>query len=90
MIPDSSGPGTSLGWALVVLGAEIDGLDQKKFIKLRLENLTLLSIKHGVLPLQVLDEAWHRRDPIRLGTSICRRLRWQNVKEDMKIDLSLV
>lgn len=90
VIPDITGPGTFLGWALVVLGAEIDGLDHREFIKRRLESLTLLSVNHGHLALVVLDEVWRRRDAIRLGRSICRRVRWQEVMEDMGVDQALV
>lgn len=90
IIPDTSGPGIFLGWALVVIGAELDALDQREFIIRRLESLTLLSCNHGVLALKVLDEVWRRRDDLNLGRSLCRRLRWQDVMEDMKMDQALV
>lgn len=90
IIPDTVGPGIFLGWALVVIGAEVDVLEDREFIGRRLESLTLLSVNHGVLSLKVLDEVWRRRDALRLGTSSCRRLKWQDVMQDMEMDLALV
>lgn len=90
IIPDTVGPGIFLGWALVVIGAEIDDLEDREFISRRLESLTLLSVNHGVLSLKVLNEVWRRRDALKLGTSACRRLKWQDVMQDMEVDLALV
>lgn len=90
LIPDTSASGSFLGWALVVIGAEMDALDHRAFIKRRLETMTLLAVNHGFLALNVLDELWRRKDSLRLGTSQNRRLRWQEVMEDMMVDLALV
>lgn len=90
IIPDVRGPGNFLGWALVVIGAEIDVLDQREFITRRLESLTLLSVNHGVLPLKVLNEVWRRRDDLKLGLSLSQRVRWQDVMHDMEVDQALV
>ncbi|KAI6083314.1 fungal-specific transcription factor domain-containing protein [Hypoxylon rubiginosum] len=89
-IPDTEGPGTFLGWALVVIGAETDNLDQREFIRRRLESLTLLSVNHGILALKVLDVVWSRRDDLSLGKSLNRRVRWQDVMEDLEVDQALV
>lgn len=90
LIPDTSGPGSFLGWSMVVIGAEVDGADQRDYIKRRLESLTLLCLNHGVLALKVLDEVWQRRDMTRMGSSPIRRCRWQEVMEDLEIDLALI
>ncbi|OTA67965.1 hypothetical protein K449DRAFT_461915 [Hypoxylon sp. EC38] len=90
IVPDTDGPGMFLGWALVVIGAEIDNLDQRAFIKRRLESLTLLSVNHGILALEVLGVVWRRRDDLIAGKSLCRRVRWQDVMHDMAVDQALV
>lgn len=90
LIPDTAGPASFLGWALVVIGAELDGIDQREHVKRRLESLTLLALNHGVLALQVLDEVWRRRDAIRMGFSSICRCRWQEVLEDMHVDLAVI
>jgi hypothetical protein len=89
-IPDTVGPGSFLGWALVVIGAEIDRLDQREYLKRRLESLTLLALNHGVLGLQVLDEIWRRRDSLAAGLTNNRRCRWQEVMDDMRVDIALI
>ncbi|KAI0006623.1 fungal-specific transcription factor domain-containing protein [Xylariaceae sp. FL0662B] len=89
-IPDTEGPGTFLGWALVVIGAELDNLDQREFVRRRLECLTLLSVNHGVLALEVLEEVWRRRDDLSLGKSLNRRVRWQEVMQDLEVDQALI
>lgn len=90
LIPDTSGPGSFLGWSLVVIGAEVDSAHQREYIKRRLESLKLLCLNHGVLPLKVLDEVWRRQDSSRLGSSHLRRCRWQEVMEDLEVDLALI
>ncbi|KAI1078993.1 aldehyde dehydrogenase family-domain-containing protein [Whalleya microplaca] len=90
LIPDTVGPGAFLGWALVVIGAEIDALDRREHVRRRLQSLVLLALNHGTLGLVVLDEVWRRRDAVVAGTSNNRRCRWQEVMEDMNVDLALI
>lgn len=89
-IPDTSGPGSFLGWSMVVIGAEVDSADQREYIRRRLESLMLLCLNHGVLPLKVLNEVWRRRDMTRMGSSHIRRCRWQEVMDDLEVDLALI
>lgn len=89
-VPDTSGPGSFLGWSMVVIGAEVDGVDQREYIRRRLQSLTRLCLNHGVLPLKVLDEVWRRRDMTRMGSSHSRKCRWQEVMDDLEVDLALV
>lgn len=90
-IPDTSGPGSFLGWSMVVIGAEVDRADQREYIKRRLESLTRLCLNHGVLPLKVLDEVWRRRDMTRMGSGpASRKCRWQEVMDDLEVDIALI
>ncbi|KAI5867539.1 fungal-specific transcription factor domain-containing protein [Durotheca rogersii] len=89
LVPDTVGPGVFLGWALVVLGSEIDALDRREHIKRRLQSLTLLALNQGLLGLRVLKEVWRRRDARVTGRGI-KKCRWQEVMEDLGIDLALV
>ncbi|KAF3809802.1 hypothetical protein GCG54_00005346 [Colletotrichum gloeosporioides] len=89
-IPDTVGPGSFLGWALVVIGAEIDALERRQHIKRRLQSLATMALNHGVLAISVLEEVWHRRDMAVSGLSNNRLFRWEEVLEDMEIDLALI
>lgn len=89
-IPDASGPGNFLGWALVVVGAELDALDEKEYVRRRLESLARLALNQGTAGLQVLDEVWRRRDAVKSGEAAYRRCRWQEVMTAMGIDMALM
>lgn len=90
LVPDTVGPGSFLGWALVVIGAEIDANDRRQHIRRRLQSLELLALNHGIVGLRILDEVWSRRDALTAGTSNNRRCGWQEVMEDFQVDIALV
>lgn len=89
-VPDTIGPGIFLGWALVVIGAELDALDERSHIRRRLESLDLLALNQGKTALRVLDEVWRRRDLIKCGNTADKRAKWQEIILDMKVDLALM
>ncbi|KAH6670989.1 fungal-specific transcription factor domain-containing protein [Plectosphaerella plurivora] len=76
MVPDARGPGANLGWCLVVLGAELDGADERDYITARWENLHLLALSNNRNGQRTLEEAWRRRDLVASGRAEPER--WQD------------
>lgn len=67
LVPDALGPGANLGWCLVVLGAELDRVDQREYINSRWAGLHLLGIYNTKSGQKVLDEVWNHRDLVNQG-----------------------
>lgn len=86
LIPDTLGPGSMLGWALVVVGAEVDELEDREYIKMRCDCITLLQLNSGISAQHVLDEVWRRRDMIKSGKSNGMACDWQEVLQELGIN----
>lgn len=79
MVPDARGPGANLGWCLVVIGAELDVIDQRDYITSRWAGLHLLGIYNTKNGQRILDEVWSRRDLVRQGQAVSER--WQDTMQ---------
>ena len=79
VVPDALGPGANLGWCLVVLGAELDLLDQRDYIRSRWEGLHLLGIYKAKNGRKILEEVWCQRDLVRQGYAVPER--WQDTMQ---------
>ncbi len=90
-IPESIGPGAMLGWPLVVLGAEVDALDRRDFIRRRLTSMQRLCLNGGAQCQRLLEEVWRRRDLVHRGhaTDRERSCSWQDVMRDTGMDVAL-
>ncbi|KAJ5382633.1 fungal-specific transcription factor domain-containing protein [Penicillium concentricum] len=76
LVPDALGPGANLGWCLVVLGAELDAVDQREYITSRWVGLHLLGIYNTKNGQKLLDEVWSHADLVRRGYATSER--WQD------------
>ncbi|OQE39049.1 hypothetical protein PENCOP_c007G01356 [Penicillium coprophilum] len=79
MVPDALGPGANLGWCLVVIGAEMDGVHQRDYVQSRLDGLHLLGIHNTKNGQKILDEVWTRRDLVTRGQATPER--WQDTMQ---------
>lgn len=79
LVPDALGPGANLGWCLVVIGAEIDVLDERDYIRSRWESMHLLGIYNSKNGQKILEEVWNHRDDVRNGQAIPER--WQDIMQ---------
>lgn len=79
MVPDALGPGANLGWCLVVIGAELDGVHERDYVQSRLEGLHLLGIHNTKNGQKILDEVWARRDLVTRGQAMPER--WQDTMQ---------
>lgn len=79
MVPDALGPGANLGWCLVVLGAELDVLDQRDYIRSRWEGLHLLGIYNAKNGRNILEAVWNQRDLVKKGYAVPER--WQDTMQ---------
>jgi hypothetical protein len=89
LIPDTLGPGSMLGWALVVVGSEVDELEHREYIRARCDCISLLQLNAGISGQQVLDEVWRRRDLIKSGKSNGMACNWQDVMQELGIGVVL-
>ncbi|KAE9582887.1 hypothetical protein CGMCC3_g1224 [Colletotrichum fructicola] len=80
-VPDALGPGANLGWCLVVLGAELDLLDQRDYIRSRWYSMHLLGIYNTKSGEKILEAVWNHRDLVRSG--LATPARWQDIMKDM-------
>ncbi|KAF0324940.1 C6 transcription factor [Colletotrichum asianum] len=80
-VPDALGPGANLGWCLVVLGAELDLLDQRDYIRSRWYSMHLLGIYNTKSGEKILEAVWNYRDLVRSG--LATPARWQDIMKDM-------
>ncbi|KAJ5498164.1 fungal-specific transcription factor domain-containing protein [Penicillium expansum] len=79
MVPDALGPGANLGWCLVVIGAEMDGIHERDYVQSRLDGLHLLGIHNTKNGQKILDEVWARRDLVTSGHAMPER--WQDTMQ---------
>lgn len=89
-VPDASGPGSNLGWALVVIGSEIDAPDLREYIRCRWRGLKLLGMDNAVSAERVLDGVWQRRDAAHSSNYWYENLHWQDVMKACGGDQILV
>lgn len=88
-IPDTLGPGSMLGWALVVIGSEVDELEHREYIRGRCDCLSLLHLNAGVSGQRVLDEVWRRRDLMKTGKGTDMACGWQEVMNELGVGVVL-
>ncbi|KAF7524469.1 hypothetical protein PCG10_005729 [Penicillium crustosum] len=79
MVPDALGPGANLGWCLVVIGAEMDGVHERNYVQSRLDGLHLLGIHNTKNGQKILDEVWAHRDLVTSGQAMPER--WQDTMQ---------
>lgn len=79
MVPDALGPGANLGWCLVVLGAEMDVVHEREYVKSRLDGLHLLGIHNTKNGQKILEEVWAHRDLVTQGRAMPER--WQDTMQ---------
>ncbi|KAJ6186516.1 fungal-specific transcription factor domain-containing protein [Penicillium mononematosum] len=79
LVPDALGPGANLGWCLVVIGAELDPVDQRDYVRARWEGLHLLGIYNSKNGQKILEEVWKHRDRVNNGQAIPER--WQDIMQ---------
>lgn len=61
-VPDAIGPGSNLGWALVVIGSETDTPELREYIRCRWRALKLLELNNTESAERVVESVWQRRD----------------------------
>jgi hypothetical protein len=76
-VPSAVGPGANLGWALVVVGSEVDDEDRREYIRCRWKTLQVLGIGNAETGAALLEDVWSRRDAARLFNESIPR--WQQV-----------
>jgi hypothetical protein len=79
MVPDALGPGANLGWCLVVLGAEMDLVDERNYVQSKLEGLHLLGLHNTKNGQKILEEVWAHRDLVAQGQATPER--WQDIMQ---------
>ncbi|KAJ5661150.1 Zn(2)-C6 fungal-type DNA-binding domain protein [Penicillium longicatenatum] len=87
-VPDVVGPGSNLGWAFVVIGAELDAIEQREYFRGRLHSLRSLAIQNVASGELILEEVWRNRDAARLEEAKYRR--WQEVMQDLEVEQILI
>lgn len=84
LFPDAIGPAAMQGWALLVLGSELNDVERRHYIRKRLSDLQTLQLSNGMLASQILEGVWRRRDQLR-ATNVHRtgdtKARWQDVMQ---------
>jgi hypothetical protein len=88
-VPESLGPGSMLGWALTVVGSELDDIDRRDYIRGRFFDLQQLHLNGGELGIQVLQEVWRRRDLLHSGATNDHECDWQSVMKLLGINCAL-
>ncbi|PHH89414.1 hypothetical protein CDD83_6109 [Cordyceps sp. RAO-2017] len=78
-VPDAVGPGANLGWCLVVLGAEMDLVHDRDYIRSRWAGMHLLGIYNTKNGQRILDEVWAHRDLASQGLAVPER--WQDTMQ---------
>lgn len=76
-VPDALGPGSNLGWALVIIGSEVDAPDLRQYLRCRWRGLTLLEMSNNKSGERLTEAVWHRRD------AAGPRVLWQDVMQDI-------
>lgn len=79
VVPDALGPGANLGWCLVVLGAEMDLVDEREYIRSRWAGLHLLGMHNTKNGQKILEEVWSHRDLVVQGQASPER--WQDIMQ---------
>lgn len=87
-VPDVVGPGSNLGWAYVVIGAELDDEEQREYIRGRLQGLYSLAMQNVASAEKVLEEVWRNRDEARLGGKRYRH--WQEIMQGLGVEQILI
>jgi hypothetical protein len=78
-VPDAIGPGANLGWCLVVIGAELDLVDQREYIRSRWARMHLLGMYNTKNGQRILEEVWSHRDLVSCGQVPAKR--WQEIMQ---------
>lgn len=78
MVPDAVGPGGTLSWCLIVLGAEIDAQDRRDYIQNRIRGICALGINSPASATRVLEQVWAQRDSRDPSLQ-----RWQEVMQNL-------
>lgn len=87
-VPDVVGPGSNLGWAFVVVGAEIDDEEQREYIRSRLRSMYSLAI-HNVQSAEVtLEAVWRNREAAHAGFEDMKS--WQDVLTGIQAEQILI
>jgi hypothetical protein len=76
-VPDAMGPGSNLGWALVVIGSETDEPELRQYISCRWRGLNLLEMNNSRSGERLVKEIWRRRDLASRGIGVYEN--WQDV-----------
>ncbi|KAH7131119.1 C6 transcription factor [Dactylonectria macrodidyma] len=79
VVPDALGPGANLGWCLVVLGAEMDLLHERDYVRSRWAGLHLLGIYNTKNGQKISEETWSHRDLVSQGQASPER--WQDIMQ---------
>ncbi|KPM41935.1 hypothetical protein AK830_g4619 [Neonectria ditissima] len=79
VVPDALGPGANLGWCFVVLGAEMDLLHERDYVRSRWAGLHLLGIYNTKNGQKILEETWSHRDLVNQGQASPER--WQDIMQ---------
>ncbi|KAJ3502774.1 hypothetical protein NM208_g16655 [Fusarium decemcellulare] len=80
LVPDALGPGANLGWCLVIIGSELDLIEERNYIRSRWAVLELLGINNCYNGKRGLEAVWAQRDRSQ-GVAMEAR-RWQDVMQD--------
>lgn len=78
-VPDAIGPGSNLGWALVVIGSETDAPELREYLRCRWKGLSLLEMNNTQSAERLVENVWQRRDMAGLGNRWSANWHWQEV-----------
>ncbi|KAM6525836.1 hypothetical protein FALCPG4_011371 [Fusarium falciforme] len=80
IVPDALGPGANLGWCLVIIGSELDLVEERSYIRSRWAALEILGIHNCYNGKRGLEAVWAHRDGSQGLATGARR--WQDVMQD--------
>lgn len=87
-VPDALGPGSNLGWCLTVLGAELDDVDQREYVRHRLRDIRGLGMNNPLAAEKTLEIVWQQRDLHILQPGTVDR--WQDIMRNLGEEQILV
>lgn len=87
-VPNAVGPGANLGWALVVVGSEIDDEERREYLRCRWKTLQVLGIGNADAGASLLEDVWSKRDAAHLFNESIPR--WQQVMCNSGVEQILI
>lgn len=84
-VPDALGPGSNLGWCLVVLGSEIESAREadRSYVRSRWAGMHSLGMGNTKSAEKILEQVWRQRDELAQNGGGDGGVRWQDVMIQM-------